>query len=624
MIKKSLLDRALKKVNKPARYIGGELNSVTKDLGETEVNFVFAFPDVYEVGMSHLGLQILYFLTNSREEFACERVFAPWPDMEEQMRKYKIPLFTLESKEEVRNFDILGFTLQYELSYTNILNMLDLAGIPLHSSERKEEDPLIIAGGPCGYTPEPLADFIDLFIMGEGEEVNPELFDLYKRKKKEHWSKDRFLREAMKITGIYVPKFYREIYNDDGTIKERIAMEGAPEVISKRRVDFLDEMFQPEELIVPFIETVHDRVVLEMFRGCTHGCRFCQAGMIYRPVREKSVDRLMEGAVKMLEATGYDEISLSSLSSCDYTGLLPLIESLMKRYEKEKVALSLPSLRLDTFFMEVLKEIEKVKRTGLTFAPEAGTQRLRDVINKGVTEEDLMDVCDSVFKEGWSRIKLYFMIGLPTETDEDLDGIVQLANQVKDRFFNRPKEEIKGNFQVTVSASCFVPKAFTPFQWTGQTKKEEFSEKAFYIKDRIKDRKIKFRYHHPATSMMEAIIARGDRKVGRLLYRAWELGCRFDGWSEYFDLSKWEQAMEDTGITPEFYAYRERPYEEILPWDFIDIGVSKEYLKREYEKALAEEVTPDCRGGCNGCGIRNCTMWETFHGGKGIGGRRTS
>ncbi|MDO5713642.1 MAG: TIGR03960 family B12-binding radical SAM protein [Tissierellia bacterium] len=612
MIKKELLERALKKVNKPARYIGGELNSIKKDLDSTEVNFVFAFPDVYEVGMSHLGLQILYFLTN-QENYACERVFAPWPDMEEQMRNLDIPLFTLESKEEVRNFDILGFTLQYELSYTNILNMLDLANIPLYSKDRGEEDPLIVAGGPCAYTPEPLADFIDLFILGEGEEVNLELLDLYREKKKNHWTKDEFLKKAIKIPGIYVPKFYEEIYDHQGLIKQRIAKEGAPSIIKKRKINDLDSMFQLTKVIVPFIETVHDRVVLEMFRGCTHGCRFCQAGMIYRPIREKSVDHLVEGARKMIESTGYSEISLSSLSSCDYTSLLPLIEILMKEYEEKRVALSLPSLRLDTFFIEVLKEIEKVKKTGLTFAPEAGSQRLRDVINKGVTKENLMDVCDSVFREGWSKVKLYFMIGLPTEREEDLDGIVELSYGVRDRFFNRPKEEIKGNFQVTSSASCFVPKGFTPFQWVGQTRKEDFYQKAFYIKDQIKDPKVKFRYHSPETSIMEGVIARGDRRVGKLLYRAWELGAKFDGWSEHFDYQIWEQAMEDTGITLDFYSYRERSLDEILPWDFIDIGVSKKYLIREYQKALSEKRTSDCRETCNGCGISDCIMWETFH-----------
>lgn len=612
MINKSLLERALKKVNKPARYIGGELNAVKKPWREDMVKFIFAFPDVYEVGMSHVGMHILYYLTNEEPDFLCERVFAPWPDMEEQMRSLGIPLFTLESKEEVKNFDIFGFTLQYELSYTNILNMLNLGGIPLRSENRGEEDPLIVAGGPCAYTPEPLAPFIDLFILGEGEEVNLELLSLYREKKKEGWTKEEFLLRAKEIPGIYVPRFYEELYQEDGTLFGRKALQGAPEVIKKRMIADVEEMFQPTRQIVPFIETVHDRVVLEMFRGCTHGCRFCQAGMLYRPIREKKMESLKEQARELIGATGYDDVSLSSLSSCDYTMLLPLIEDLMKEFEEKKVGVSLPSLRLDTFFMEVLKEIEKVRKSGLTFAPEAGSQRLRDVINKGVTEKNLMDVCDSVFASGWSKIKLYFMIGLPTEEKEDLDGIADLAYKVKDRFFHRPKEEIKGNFQVTASASCFVPKAFTPFQWVGQNTKEEFFQKANYVKGQMKDPKVKFRYHDPHTSVMEGVIARGDRRVANLLERAWELGCKFDGWSDYFDFSLWEKAMEETGISLEFYAYRERGEDEVFPWDFIDIGVKKSYLLREYHKALKEEVTPDCRGACNGCGISNCIMWETF------------
>lgn len=611
MMDERRFERALMKVEKPARYIGGEIGSIEKE--DAEVRFAFAFPDVYEVGMSHLGTQILYYLMNEREEFACERVFAPWPDMEEKMREEGIPLFSLETKRPIKDFDFFGFTLQYELSYTNILNMLDLAGIALGWQEREETDPIIVAGGPCAYTPEPLAEFIDLFILGEGEEVNMELLDLYQEMKREGRTKEEFLLEATKIQGIYVPRFYEEHYNADGTIAKRTHDPRVPAIIKKRRISELDKMFVPREQIVPFLETVHDRVVLEMFRGCTHGCRFCQAGMIYRPIREKSLDLLEDQAKALIEATGYDEISLSSLSSCDYTQLLLLIERLMKDFEEKKVALSLPSLRLDTFFIDVLKEIEKVKKTGLTFAPEAGTQRLRDVINKGVTEENLMAVCDSVFKEGWSRIKLYFMIGLPTETNEDLDGIVDLARKVKERFFHRPKEEIVGNFQVTASASCFVPKGWTPLQWMGQAHVEEFFEKAYHIKEQIRDPKIRFKYHDPHTSQMEAVIARGDRRVSKLLRRAYELGCTFDGWSDYFSYDTWKQAMEETGIDPEFYAHRTREKDEIFPWDFIDIEVKKSYLWREYERALSGTLTPDCRGACNGCGISNCSMWEVFH-----------
>lgn len=608
------LDAALKKVEKPARYIGGELGAVVKDPDQVKVRFAFAFPDLYEIGMSHLGLQILYGILNDQEDIACERVFAPWFDMEEQMRTLGIPLYSLETKTPIKDFDFLGFTLQYELSFTNILNMLDLAGLEVYAKDRKE-GPIVVAGGPVAYTPEPLADFIDLFILGEGEEVNLELIRLYQKIKDQGGTKDDFLLAAGKIKGIYVPKFYREVYKEDGTISHREVLADLPEVIEKRKVEQVDQMAQNRKQIVPFIETVHDRVVLEMFRGCTHGCRFCQAGMIYRPIREKSKENLLDQARRLIDQTGYREISLSSLSSCDYRDLLPLIQDLMEEFKDQRVALSLPSLRLDTFFVDVLKEIEKVKKTGLTFAPEAGSQRLRDVINKNVSQEDLLAVCQDVFKEGWSKIKLYFMIGLPTEEEEDLLGILQLAEMVKDAFFNRPKEEIKGNFTVTASASCFVPKAFTPFQWFGQNTKEDFLQKAYFIKERVKDPKIRFRYHDPATSVCEAVLARGDRRTGKLLYRLFELGARFDGWTDGFKEDLWIQAMEDTGISPDFYAYRERPLDEVLPWDFIDIGVTKAYLKKEYQKALQGQTTLDCRKGCHGCGIKNCSMWEDFHAG---------
>lgn len=613
MIDKLKLEKVLKQVSKPARYIGGELNSVKKDLSKVDVKFAFAFPDVYEVGMSHLGLQILYFLTNEESNYACERVFAPWEDMEKLMREENIPLFTLESKEEVKNFDFLGFTLQYELSYTNIINMLDLAGITILARERREDEPIIIAGGPCAYTPEPLVDFVDLFILGEGEEVNLELFEIYVKHKNKGFKKRDFLFEAANLEGIYVPMYYREVYKEDGTISHRETLENVPEIISKRKIDDLDNMFSPVKQIVPFIETVHDRVVMEMFRGCTHGCRFCQAGMLYRPIREKSPDKLLELAEELITNTGYDEISLSSLSSCDYTRLLLLISSIMEKYKDKKLAVSLPSLRLDSFFIDVLKEIEKVKKTGLTFAPEAGTQRLRDVINKGVTEEDLDSALSSAFKEGWSKVKLYFMMGLPTETEEDLLGIKEVAYRVKDLFFNRPKEEKKGNFQVTSSASCFVPKAFTPFQWFGQNSIDEFYKKIYLIKDEIKDPKVKFKYHDPYSSQIEAVIARGDRRTGKLLLKAWEKGCKFDGWSDFFDYENWKEAMEETDISPEFYAMRNREVTEVLPWDFIDIGVTKDYLKKEYEKSLNAQTTKDCRNSCNACGIENCAMWGVFN-----------
>ncbi|CAK7069110.1 TIGR03960 family B12-binding radical SAM protein [Tissierella sp.] len=609
MIDKKVLDRILNKVEKPARYIGMEQNSVIKDLNKVKVKFAFSFPDVYDVGMSHLGLHILYNLINEEDEFVCERVFAPWIDMENEMRKENLPLFTLENKEEVRNFDFLGFTLQYEMSYTNILNILDLSNIPLLSKDRSDEDPFVIAGGPCAYNPEPIAEFIDFFVIGEGEEVTLEILKLYREEKEKEWNREQFLKEVAKLEGIYVPKFYDIIYNDDGTIKERVALdEVVPKVIKKRMIKDLDSMFVPEKMIVPFIETVHDRVVMEIFRGCTRGCRFCQAGMIYRPIREKSVDKIVELADKLVESTGYENVSLSSLSSCDYSELYLLISKLMDRFEKKKVGVSLPSLRLDSFSIDILKEIEKVRKSGLTFAPEAGSQRLRDVINKGITEEDLINTVSYVFKEGWSTIKLYFMIGLPTETDEDVMGIKELAYKVKDIFFDLPKEERKGNLKVTASASCFVPKPFTPFQWMGQDSIDEFYRKIYLVKNSIKDSKVAFNYHDPKLSFLEAVIARGDRKISKLILKAWEKGCKFDGWSEHFKYDTWIEAMSEEDIDSDFYALRNRSLEEILPWDFINPGVSKDYLIREYNKSLEEQITGDCRLQCRGCGIKGCTM----------------
>lgn len=609
MINIKVLDRILNKVEKPARYIGMEQNSINKDLNKVKVKFAFSFPDVYDVGMSHLGLHIIYNLINKEEDFACERVFAPWVDMEEEMRKENLPLFTLESKEEVKNFDFLGFTLQYEMSYTNILNILDLAGIPLLSKERKDGDPLVIAGGPCAYNPEPLADFIDFFVIGEGEEVILEILNLYKEHKEKKGTRDGFLEKVAAIEGVYVPRFYEVLYNDDNTIKDMIPINpAAPKKIRKRMITNLNNMFSPDKMIVPYIETVHDRVMLEIFRGCTHGCRFCQAGIIYRPIREKSVDKLVELAEKLIESTGYENVSLSSLSSCDYSELYLLISMLMERFEKKKIGVSLPSLRLDTFAIDILKEIEKVRKTGLTFAPEAGSQRLRDVINKGVTEEDLVNTITKVFEEGWSSVKLYFMIGLPTETDEDVLGIKELAYKVKDIFFSMPKEKRKGNLKITVSASCFVPKPFTPFQWVGQNSIDEFYRKARLLKENIRDKKITFNYHDPRLSYLEAVIARGDRRISKLILRAWEKGCKFDSWSDYFNYENWIEAMEELNIDGSFYAHRQRDLDEILPWDFIDPMVSKEFLIREYKKSLEGKTTDDCRHGCRGCGIVGCVM----------------
>lgn len=611
MIDIEKFNKVLKRVEKPARYIGLEKNSIKKNLEDVKVKFAFAFPDIYEVGMSHLGLHILYNLINEVEYMACERVFAPWIDMEEEMIQEGIPLFTLENKEPIKNFDFLGFTLQYEMSYTNILNMLHLGGIPILSADREDEDPFVIAGGPCAYNPEPLADIIDFFVIGEGEEVTLEILDMYKDFKKSKGSRENFLRQVSKIEGVYVPSFYQVHYNEDGTIKAMIPLvEEAPRIIKKRIVKDLNKIYFPDKLIVPFIETVHDRIPLEIFRGCTRGCRFCQAGMIYRPVREKSIPRLLELADKLVNSTGYEDISLISLSSCDYSQLQLLVSKLMDEYEEDRIGISLPSLRLDSFSLDILKEIEKVRKTGLTFAPEAGSQRLRDVINKGVTEEDLTTAISYAFNEGWSTIKLYFMLGLPTETDEDVLGIRNIGYKVKDMFFNQPKEEQKGNLKITLSASCFVPKPFTPFQWVGQDSIDEFNRKIYLLKDNIRDRKIVFNYHDPKLSYLEAILARGDRRLSKTLIRAWEKGCKFDGWSELFDYDKWMEALLETEVQGDFYALRERELDEVLPWDFIDSGVSKKYLIREYEKAKAQELTRDCRLGCTGCGIN-----KSFSGG---------
>lgn len=599
------LKRILKKVEKPARYLGNEINAVHKDTSNPElVRYAHCFPDLYEVGMSHLGSHILYDVINKEEGVFCERVYAPQVDMEEKMRENNIPLFGLESRESIRHFDIVTFTLQYELCYTNILNMLDLAGIPLLKEDRKEGDPFVLVGGSCAYNSEPMTDFIDAALLGEGEEMNIEVINEYKAWKKSGEPREKFLERIAKIEGVYVPSFYDVEYNEDQTVKSVTPnREYANPHPRKRIIRDMNKVEYPERFIVPYIDTVHDRIVLEIFRGCTRGCRFCQAGMIYRPIREKNFARLKEILEKLIKTTGYDEISLVSLSTSDYSQLAELTDYLVEEYASKNVGISLPSLRLDNFSMEIANKIQKVRKSGLTFAPEAGSQRLRDVINKGITEEDLTRASRQAFEMGWNNIKLYFMIGLPTETYDDLDGISDLAYEVVDIYKDVHNGKFKGKFNVTVSTSTFVPKPFTPFQWNPQDMKSSVVEKQRHLVRKLKNRNITYNYHDSDTSLMEAVFARGDRRLGKVLLRAHELGAKFDGWDEHFDLEIWKQAMEECGLDISFYAHRTRELDEVFPWDHIDVGVSKKFLIREAKKALNEEITPDCRKGCNGCGI---------------------
>ena len=609
MIKLALSDDILMKIEKPARYIGHEVNAVIKDKSKVNVRFAMCFPDVYEIGMSHLGIQILYDLFNSMEDVWCERVYSPWLDLDGIMRKEQIPLFALESQDPIKEFDFLGITIQYEMCYTNILQVLDLSQIPLLATERGEDMPIVIGGGPCVYNPEPIADFFDLFYIGEGETRYEELITLYKQCKEERVGRKEFLRRAAKIPGMYVPQFYQVSYKEDGTIAAFTPTEeGIPSTICKEIAMDVTATPYPMKPVVPYIKVTQDRVVLEIQRGCIRGCRFCQAGQLYRPVREREAAVLKQYAVEMLKNTGHEEISLSSLSSSDYSQLPELIDFLIEECNKKHINISLPSLRIDAFSLDVMSKVQDVRKSSLTFAPEAGSQRLRDVINKGLTEEVILNGAALAFKGGWTRVKLYFMLGLPTETEEDIRGIAELSNKIAATFFDTvPKEERKnGKVQIVASTSFFIPKPFTPFQWARQCTKEEFLEKAYQTKQAVKEqlnqKSIKYNWHEADASVLEGVLARGDRRLSKVLMKVYEKGCFYDAWGEYFKNDKWLEAFEECGLTIDFYNTRERDLDEIFPWDFIDCGVTKEFLKREWLKAQQGEVSANCKLKCQGCG----------------------
>jgi radical SAM family uncharacterized protein len=605
--KQALSDEILLKIEKPARYIGNEVNSVVKDLSKIDVRFAMCFPDVYEIGMSHLGIQILYDMFNRWEDVYCERVYSPWTDLDKIMREQNIPLFALESQDAIKDFDFLGVTIQYEMCYTNILQILELGQIPMESKDRTWEHPIVIGGGPCAYNPEPLADFFDLFYMGEGETMYRSLIDLYKEHKAKNSTREEFLREAGKLPGIYAPSMYEVSYKEDGTIAEfKPKYEDVPVTVKKQIVMDLTDTCYPEKPVVPFIKATQDRVVLEIQRGCIRGCRFCQAGMIYRPVRERDVEMLKDKAYKMLKNTGHEEISLSSLSSSDYSQLGELVNFLIDEFKGKGVNVSLPSLRIDAFSLDVMSKVQDVRKSSLTFAPEAGSQRMRDVINKGLTEDVIIKGAGLAFEAGWNRVKLYFMLGLPTETEEDIKGIAYLSEKIAERYYEIPKTERNGKVQIVASSSFFVPKPFTPFQWASMNTKEEFLQKAHVVNDTVKEqlnkKSIKYNYHEADVTVLEGVLARGDRRVGKVILNAYRKGCLYDAWSESFQNDLWMEAFEEEGIDIMFYTKRERDLDEILPWDFIDVGVSKEFFKKEWQRAKDEVVTPNCRAACQGCG----------------------
>ena len=610
MRKLALPEEVLLQIEQPARYIGGEVNMVKKDPSKVAVRFAMCFPDVYEIGMSHLGIQILYDMFNRRDDVYCERVYSPWMDLDPIMREQKIPLFAVESQDPIKNFDFLGITIQYEMCYTNILQVLELSQIPLHAEDRTEEDPIVIGGGPCTYNPEPIAPFFDLFYMGEGEVVYFDLIDRYKEIKARGGSRTEFLEQAAQIPGIYVPGFYDVTYKEDGTIEAMTPNNPhAPQTVSKQLVMDMSDTWYPEKPVVPYLRATQDRVVLEIMRGCIRGCRFCQAGMVYRPVRERSLEELKRLARTMLKSTGHEEISLSSLSSSDYTKLEGIVNFLIDEFDGKGVNVSLPSLRIDAFSLDVMSKVQDVKKSSLTFAPEAGSQRLRNVINKGLTEENILNGSAEAFKGGWNRVKLYFMLGLPTETVEDMQGIAELSEKVAEVYYDTvPKEQRHGKVQVTASTSFFVPKPFTPFQWAPMCTKEQFLERASIVNHRMKEmlnkKSLRYNWHEADVTVLEGVLARGDRKVAAVIEEAYRQGAIYDSWSEYFNNDIWMKAFETCGVDIDFYTTRERSLDEVFPWDFIDAGVTKDFLKREWANAQAETVTPNCRMRCSGCGVR--------------------